>query len=61
MNDDLTADTEQEFSDLLTDALYEAGIDNVRSFEDAGLLTRNEGLVILIGSSEFQITIVQSA
>lgn len=33
---------------------------NMRTFEDAMLLTRNHGLVVNIGDSEFQITIVKS-
>jgi len=36
-------------------------IDSVRTFEEAGVLTRNAGLVCRLGDgSEFQITIVQS-
>lgn len=30
------------------------------SFEDEGLLTNNRGVVIRVGNSEFQLTIVQS-
>lgn len=33
---------------------------DVRTFETAGVLTSNRGLVVRIGDSEFQITIVQS-
>ena len=34
----------------------------VRSFEDAGILTHNEGLVLrLPDGSEFQVTVVKSA
>jgi CobQ-like glutamine amidotransferase family enzyme len=37
-------------------------IRRVATFEDAGVLTRNRGLVVrLADGSEFQITIVQSA
>jgi hypothetical protein len=32
----------------------------VESFERAGVMTNNRGLVVKIGDSEFQITIVQS-
>ena len=36
-------------------------VKRVSSFEDAGMLTRNEGMVLrLQDGSEFQITIVQS-
>ncbi|MCD6369950.1 MAG: hypothetical protein J7L63_00410 [Thermoplasmata archaeon] len=36
-------------------------IESVRTFEEAGVLTRNAGLVCRLGDgSEFQITIVQS-
>jgi len=31
-----------------------------RTFEDEGLLTSNKGIVIRIGHSEWQVTVVQS-
>lgn len=38
-----------------------ADIINIRTFEEAGVLTSNKGLVISIeGGREFQLTIVQS-
>jgi hypothetical protein len=53
---------EREMQDALREALEEA--DNVRrieTFEDAGVLTRNAGLVIRMrDGSEFQVTIVRS-
>ncbi len=37
------------------------GVDSIRTFEEAGVLTMNKGLVIrLKDRREFQITIVQS-
>lgn len=55
------ADTEQQCAEVLTDALYEQGVTDIRSFEDAGLMTRNTGITVRFGNSEFQVTIVQSA
>jgi hypothetical protein len=34
--------------------------DRVETFEQAGLLTRDKGLVVNMGDDEFQLTIVQS-
>ena len=35
---------------------------NVRTFEDAGIMTYNKGVVVLLDDgSEFQITVVRSA
>ena len=37
------------------------GVESARSFEEAGLLTANHGLVIrMVDGSEFQVTVVQS-
>jgi hypothetical protein len=51
-----------EMQDTLREALEEA--DNVRrieTFEEAGVLTRNAGLVIrMTDGSEFQVTVVRS-
>jgi hypothetical protein len=33
---------------------------SVRTYEDAGMLTMNKGLVVTIGGNEFQVTIVQT-
>ncbi len=47
-----------EFQDLEEDGL---GVKEIASFEDAGILTNNRGLVIsLTDGSEFQLTIVRS-
>jgi hypothetical protein len=67
------SDGEQNCLDLLEDAfavsstvseLKEMDIDdsvpNATSFESAGVLTNNRGLVVRFGDSEFQITIVRS-
>jgi hypothetical protein len=45
----------------LEEALGDTAPRDIRSFGDAGVLTRNEGLVLrLSDGSEFQITVVQS-
>jgi hypothetical protein len=57
------------FEDIATDEELQASLDQpaladaqVKTFEDAGLLTRDRGIVLsLKDGSEFQITIVQSA
>lgn len=53
---------EQEFLFLLGDVLDGEGeVDDVRSFDDAGVLTMNVGLVVrLTDGTEFQVTVVQS-
>ena len=33
----------------------------VQTFEEAGVLTYNRGLVVRVGEAEFQVTIVRSA
>lgn len=46
---------------LLDDEDLNAGRRDVRSFEDEGLMTNNEGLVVRMeDGSEFQLQIVQS-
>lgn len=58
--------TEEEIREWLTETISEATCAfeddvRVRTFEDAGLLTGNEGLVIGFGRDvEFQLTIVRS-
>lgn len=59
--------TEQDVCDLLRD-LIESDCDEefdgeqprVLDFEEAGLLTRDSGIVLKIGGKEFQITVVRS-
>ena len=65
---------EREFEKALMATISEAPVDyksdealdtekvrEVRTFEDAGILTRNRGLVVTMTDGiEFQITIVQS-
>jgi hypothetical protein len=56
--------TEREFADLLEEALIESNEDGditIRSYESAGVLTYNEGLVVRIDDTEFQVTIVRSS
>ena len=57
--------TEEEFAgrlgEAVLDAAEEAGDDvRVWSFEEAGLLTRNHGIVVRYGQAEFQVTVVRS-
>jgi hypothetical protein len=57
------------FEDIASDEELQTSLDHpgmanaqVKTFEDAGLLTRDRGIVLsLEDGSEFQITIVQSA
>ena len=43
------------------EALDVEQVEQIRTFEDSGVLTRNRGLVITMNDgSEFQVTIVQS-
>jgi len=57
---------EQELEELLTQAIEcfadegEMPCAHIRTFEDAGVLTMNRGLVVRIGDAEFQLTIVRS-
>ena len=58
---------EDEMQDWLTEAIYLHRGENedepaeVRTFEEAGVLTMNKGLVVrLPDGSKFQLTIVQS-
>jgi len=57
---------EYEFQELVTEKLYEAeyyetGVEQISSFQEAGICSGNKGLVITMeDGSEFQVTIVQS-
>ncbi|MEN6385967.1 MAG: hypothetical protein ABFD79_12330 [Phycisphaerales bacterium] len=53
---------EADIQEIITDAISDQdGITRVRTFEEAGVLTTNNGLVIRTeDGSEFQITIIQS-
>ena len=61
-----TVMNESDFTEYLQDALLWANnengqIDSVETFEDVGMLSSNEGLVVRMSNdSEFQITIVKS-
>lgn len=55
---------EWNMQNILSDALSayaeEAGkVFKVRTYEDAGILTRDKGLVVEVEGSKFQLTIVQ--
>lgn len=68
----LVAMTEQELQEMLADMIFErkeaddeyeleASFGSVVSFEEAGVMTMNKGLVVRMrDGSEFQLTIVQS-
>jgi hypothetical protein len=56
--------TDQEFQDALYVAVESSDdLDDVRvsTFADAGIMTYNKGLVVSIGESEWQVSIVRSA
>ena len=59
----LLCESEEEFEDGLRDLLAEAlGLGfGLRSFEEAGVLALNRGLVLRLPSAEFQLTIVKSS
>jgi len=51
---------ENDFADFLSEMIVEE-VDNIRTFEEAAIMTDNTGLVIkLADGSEFQVTIVRS-
>jgi len=60
--------TQKEMADRITEALNfldeeegTSNIEDIRTFQEAGLLTTNEGLVIrLDNGDEFQITVIKS-
>lgn len=58
--------TESEFVDYLDEAILWASeedgmIIGVSNFQDVGMMTRNEGLVVRMSDgSEFQVTVVKS-
>ena len=64
-NDDLEEMSEEGFQGFLGDAIREWAEENdapptrVDTYADAGMLTKNKGLVVRIGEAEFQITIVR--
>lgn len=63
--------TEDEVIDIISEALYtweeEYGLDtddpddkiSIRTYDEVGMLTSNSGLVLTIGDSKFQITVVE--
>ncbi len=54
LNDVTDQDTAEEYN-------FNIGVMRVSSYENGGMLTRNEGLIVrLDGGDEFQVTIVQS-
>lgn len=57
-----TRPTEQDIEELLIERLSEQDdAHSITTFEDAGVMTRNKGVVLRMeDGSEFQITIVRS-
>ena len=59
-------ETEEDFEQVLMDALEEFADDNeiqklrCRTFRDVGMLTDNSGIVVTIGKVEFQVQIIRS-
>lgn len=59
--------SESEFAEYLMEAIEASAQENgeelpeIHTFEGAGLLTSNKGLVVRIGRAEFQLTIVRRA
>lgn len=53
---------EEEIQELLIELLSDDldADEGIESFEDAGMLTHDKGLVLRLGDREFQITIVRS-
>jgi hypothetical protein len=56
------ASFEEFLAEAISTQAAEEGVDRprVKSFEDAGMLTRDRGLVVKIGAAEYQVTIVKS-
>jgi len=54
--------TTQELMDLLSEKMYEEDdVSSIRTFEDAGLLTYDDGIVIKFNDgSNFQVSIKQA-
>ena len=51
--------TDAQFEEFLADVLYASeDIDNVRTFEEAGVLSSESGLVVSYDGEEYQVTIV---
>ena len=50
---------EQKLEDLLVDVLWD-DVDDVTSFDNAGIMTNNNGVVVSYKGKEFQLTIVES-
>lgn len=57
--ENLLAEAPELFAEDAEDPAMDAGVE-VTTFEAAGVLTENRGLVIRIGDAEFQVEIVRS-
>lgn len=55
----MASETEHAFEEELKELLLENGANRVSTFEEAGIMTRNAGLVVHINKKKFQLTIVE--
>ena len=56
-----TKTTEQEMSEQMMDAMYDAEMCDTESFVEAGVMTNDTGFVVkMADGTEFQVTVVQS-
>lgn len=58
-NNEIDLNAEEGFQTLLRDILEARGGMRVSTFEEAGIMTRNKGLVVKTPDSKFQLTIVE--
>lgn len=56
--DDEERDAAASFEGFLAETLEDAGC-RIQTFADAGVMTRNSGLVVRHGDKKFQVTIVE--
>jgi hypothetical protein len=63
MNEQAMVELLQEALEVWTDDLGtpdDEEVEFVGTFQDVGLMTSNKGLVVRVGDSEFQVTVVRS-
>jgi hypothetical protein len=65
MNDEARGMSEEDFQGFLGDAIRKWAEENdapstrVDTYAEVGMLTSNKGLVVRVGDSEFQVTIIR--
>jgi hypothetical protein len=65
MNDEANGMSEEDFQGFLGDAIRkwaegnDAPSTRVDTYAEVGMLTSNKGLVVRVGDSEFQVTIIR--